>query len=136
MAVEEGGQQGNDPPRAVSGRQGDAQDAGQPVGAAGGVLRVVDRRERFAGAFEQRLARRGQRNLPGRPGDELDAEAALERRDRARGGGLRQAEGARRLREISGLDGPDEQGELLQPVIHSDSEYIKCGNARYAPISA
>ena len=42
MPVEEGGKERNDPPRAIGRRQRHAQDAGELVGAARGVLGVVD----------------------------------------------------------------------------------------------
>ena len=121
MPGEERRKQRHDAPGAVTRRQGDAQHAGEPVGAARGVLRVVDREQRVAGAAKQRFARVGGGDLPGRADEKLDPEPALERRNGARHGRLGEAEFAGGLGEASALEGAHEQGELEQPVIHTGS---------------
>ena len=124
MPGEERRQQRHDAPDAIFGRQGDAQHAGKTIGAARRALRLVDREQGVAGASEQRLAGVGGGNLPGGADEELDAQAALERRDGARHRGLGETEFARGLGEASALDRAYEQGELLQPIIHAGDEYI------------
>ena len=116
--------QRHDAPDAVTRRQGDAQHAGKMVGAARRALRLVDREQGVARASKQRLARVGGGDLPGRAHEKLDAQAMLERRDGARHRGLSEAEFARGLGEASALDRADEQGELLEPIIHAVSAYI------------
>ena len=81
MPGEERRQQRHDAPHAIFGRQGDAQHAGETVGAARRALRLVDREQGVARASQQRLAGVGGGNLPGGADEELDAQAALERRD-------------------------------------------------------
>ena len=131
MPGEERRQQRHDAPDAIFRRQGDAQQSGETVGAARRALRIVDRKQGVAGASEQRLARVGDGDLPGGADEKLDSQSALERRDGARHRGLGQAEFASRLGEASALDGAYEQGELLQSIIHTVTEYIIWPAAQY-----
>ena len=129
MAVEETRKHGGDPQCAVSRRQRDLQHAAQSIGAAGGVLRTLGRRQRLARPGEQRLAGVGQRDTAGRAHQQFDAEAILQRRDRARRRRLAQAQLPRGLRKAPGLDRADEDGELLQTIIHAGLTYISCRDA-------
>jgi hypothetical protein len=95
MLIEKGGEERRDPPRAIGRWQCDAQDTRKPVGAARGVLGVLDDGKRFTRPCEQRFAGVSRRDLPRRPRDELDPEPLLQRGDGARGGRLGQAELAR-----------------------------------------
>ena len=113
MLVEERRKQRNDAPDAIFGRQGDAQQSGETIGAARRALGVVDREQGVARASEQRLARVGGGDLPGGADEKLDPQPALERRDGARHRRLGQPEFASGLGEASALDRAHEQGELL-----------------------
>ena len=108
MAGEERRQQRHDPPGAVARRQRHAQHAGETVGAARCVLRVVDRKQGVARTGQQRLAGLGGRDLPGGPDQKLDPEAPLERCDCARDGRLGQAELAGGPGEAAALHRPHE----------------------------
>ena len=123
--------QRHDAPDAIARRQSDAQHAGETVGAARRAFRLVDREQGVAGASEQRFARVGGRDLPGGADKELDPQATLERRDGARHRGLGEAEFARGLGKASALDRAHEQGELVQAIIHTISEYIISLAAQY-----
>ena len=135
MPGEERRQQRHDAPDAVFGRQGDAQHAGETVGAARRALRLLDREQGVAGASEQRFARVGGGDLPGGADEELDAQSPLERRDGPRHRGLGEAEFARGLGKASALDRAYEQGELLQPIIHTVDEYIISLLAQYLSLA-
>jgi 3-oxoacyl-[acyl-carrier protein] reductase len=138
MLGEERRKQRHDAPDAIFRRQGDAQQAGETVGAARRTFRVVDREQGVAGASEQNFAGVGGGDLPRGADEELDAQAPLERRDGPRHRGLGQTEFAARLREASALDGAYEQGELLQPIIHTVRvvEAIKRGGGKAVAIQA
>ena len=124
MPREEGRKERHDAPYAIFRGQGDAQHAGKVISAARRALRLVDRKQGVTGASEQRFARVRGRDLPGRADQQLDAQSALERRDGARHRGLGEAEFAGGLREASAFDRAHEQGELLEPIIHTLNEYI------------
>ena len=136
MPGEERRQQRHNAPHAIFRRQGDAQQAGETVGAARRALRVVDCEQGVSRASEQRFARIGGGNLPGRADEELDSQAALERSDGPRHRRLREAEFARGLGKASALDGAYEQGELLQTIIHTSVKYVISLLAQYLSMSA
>ena len=136
MPGEERREQRHDAPDAIFGRQGDAQHAGEAVGAARRALRLVDREQGVARPGKQRLAGVGGGDLPGGSDQKLDAQSALERRDSARHGGLGEAEFARGLGEASALHRPHEQGELLQPIIHTGNCIYHMVPAQYPSLGA
>ena len=82
MPGQERRQQRDDLPGAVARRKGDPQDARQAVGPARRVLGVVDGEEGLARPPQQGFAGVGRRHLPRGADQKLDAEPALERRDR------------------------------------------------------
>ena len=115
MARVERGEQRGEVERPGRAHRADDDAAGPHAGELGQLgRRRVDLGERAAGARDEQLAGRGERDVPRRAVDERDADLVLEPLDLLRERGLSDAQPRRRAREVALVGERHEVAQLAQ----------------------